>query len=144
GLLANGTANPSCTQTTQLSSDCQVGTADVTLSAPAGTLANNPVYLVPPRNPNEFAGFETVLPAAFPPGYTGASLRTTPTVGVDLTTTFQNTNQGPTPATVDSFSLTLNPTLKNGVPFTHLPTSCGTQTSTMTVTYYGGTAPSSA
>ena len=142
GLLANGTANPSCTQTTQLSAACQVGTADVTVSAPVGTLSNNPVYIVPPQHANEFAGFETVLPAPFPPGYTGASLRTTPTVGVDLTTTFQNTNQGPTPVTIDAFSLTLNPTL-NGVPFTHLPTSCSTATTTSSITYYGATPAAS-
>ena len=92
GIGANLNANPSCiTGTPQLTAACQVGTADVTLNS--GPVNGNPVYLIPPRNPNEFAGFETVLPATFPPSYTGASLRTTPTVGVDLTTTFQNTNQ---------------------------------------------------
>jgi hypothetical protein len=35
-------------------------------------------------------------------------------------------------------SLTLNPTL-NSVPFTALPTSCGTATSTATISYYGAT-----
>lgn len=135
GILANGTANPSCTSgAPQLTPACQVGTADVTLSS--GPANGNPVYLVAPRNPNEFAGFETVLPAPFPPGYTGASLRTTPTVGVDLTTTFQDTRK--LGVTVNGFSLTLNPTL-NGVPFTHLPTGCGTATSTTSIKYYGTT-----
>jgi hypothetical protein len=135
GIGANLNANPSCiTGSPQLTAACQVGTADVTLT-PGGTLTGNPVYLVPPRNANEFAGFETVLPSPFPPGYTGASLRTTPTVGVDLTTTFQNTS----PTNVTELVLTLNPTLNN-IPFTALPTSCGTATTTTKITYYNGTA----
>jgi hypothetical protein len=141
GIAANLNANQSCiTGSPQLTGTaCLVGTATVSYSV-AGTAqpdATGGVYLVPPQASSDFAGLETVItnPAGtFPNQYTGASLRTTPTVGVDLTTTFGTV---PAPLQITGFSNTLNPTLNN-IPFTALPTSCPpSTTSTMSVTYQG-------
>lgn len=139
GLAANLNANPSCiTGTPQLTGTaCQVGTA--TLTTTAGAAPGN-VFLVPPASgSSDFAGLETVFPPAsgLPNSYSGLSLRTAPTVGVNLTAGFPNVS----PGVVSELSLTLNPTL-NSVPFTALPTSCGVATSTAAITYYGGTTAS--
>ena len=134
GLAANLNANPSCiTGAQNLTSACQVGTA--TITANIGPINGN-VYLVPPASgTGDFAGLETVAPP-LPNAYSGLSLRTTPTVGVDVTTALPDVRgMG---LTVNGLSLTLNPTL-NSVPFTALPTSCGTATSTATISYYGAT-----
>jgi hypothetical protein len=136
GLAANLNANPSCISGAQnLTAACQVGTATLTTSV--APVPGN-VYLVPPASgSSDFAGLETVLPPAsgLANSYNGLSLRTTPTVGVNLTANFPN----PAPATINELSITLNSTLNN-VPFTALPTNCGTATSTATISYYGGTA----
>jgi hypothetical protein len=140
GIGANLNANPSCLsgapQVTGTS--CQVGTAAVSFSvggAPQPDATGN-VYLVPPAaGSNDFAGFQTVVPSVGISQYTGASLRTTPTVGVDLTTNF---SAPPAGVSITGVSLTLNSTL-NGVPFTFLPTSCGMATSTAAITYFGAT-----
>jgi len=137
GLAANLNANPSCiTGTPQLTGTaCQVGTATITIS---GTSTNGSVYLVPPASGSgDFAGLENVFPAPLGNSYSGLSLRTTPTVGVNLTAGFPNVS----PGVISELSLTLNPTL-NGVPFTALPTSCSVATSTAAITYYGGTTAS--
>jgi hypothetical protein len=130
GLLASLNANPSCiTGSPQLTtSACLVGTA--TVSSTAGSATGN-VYLVPPQSSTDFAGIDTVIPPAGPQ-YTGVSLRMSPTVGVNLTTTFPTPTAG---VQITGVSTTLNAQL-NGQPFTRLPTSCGPATTNMTVTYF--------
>ena len=140
GLGANLNANPSCiTGAQQLTAACQVGTATITTNAPAppfNSVSGN-VYLVPPASgSNDFAGLETV--SALGNSYSGLTLRTTPTVGVNVTSTFPDTRTISPGLVITGLSLTLNPTL-NGVPFTALPTSCGTATSTATIGYYDNT-----
>jgi hypothetical protein len=147
GILSNLNANPSCLAgAQQLTAACQVGTAALSYSVAgvAQPAATGNVYLVPPAaGSNNFGGLETVITSpgnTFPNQYTGATLRTTPTVGVDLATTF-----GTLPPTVQitGYSNTLNPTL-NSVPFTALPTSCAAATSTLNVSYQGATPAGSA
>jgi hypothetical protein len=141
GLAANLNANPSCiTGAQNPTSGCQVGTVTVTTNSsnPDFDSVSGAVYLVPPASGSgDFAGLESVA-SPFPNQYSGLSLRTTPTVGVDVTTNLIDT-RSTSGLAILGLSLTLNPTLNNA-PFTALPTSCATATSTTSITYYGGTA----
>ena len=142
GLAANLNANPTCiTGSQNLTAACQVGSATLTTNAPTppfNSVAGS-VYLVPPATGSgDFAGLETVFPAPLGSSYSGLSLRTAPTVGVNVTSNFPNAGSISPGLVITGLSLTLNPTL-NSVPFTALPTSCGTATSTATITYYGAT-----
>ena len=138
GLGANLNANPSCiTGAQQLTAACQVGTAKITTNAPGPPLdsVSGSVYLVPPASGSgDFAGLETVAPP-LQNQYSGLSLRTTPTVGVNVTTNLPDPGTISPGLVITSLSFTLNPTLNN-IPFTALPTSCGTATSTAAITYY--------
>jgi hypothetical protein len=139
GVAANLNANPSCiTGAQQLTLACQVGSSTITTNALAPTAGN--VYLVPPAaGSGDFAGLETALPMALGGNsYSGLSLRTTPSVGVDVTSTLPNPGSG---VVITGLSLTLNPTL-NSVPFTALPTSCSAAISSAAITYYSGTKAS--
>jgi hypothetical protein len=145
GLAANLNANPSCiTGAQQLTAVCQVGTTILSTNAPAPpfNVVNGNVYLVPPASGSgDFAGLETVFPAPLGSSYNGLSLRTTPTVGVNLTSNLPNTGLIAPGLAITELSLTLNSTL-NSVPFTALPTSCSVATSTAAITYYSGTTAS--
>ena len=136
GLAANLNANPSCiTGAQQLTPPARWEPRPSRQTRLPPVTGN--VYLVPaaadratsrvskPRCRRRWAGIRTAA----------LSLRTTPTVGVNLTTTFPNPGSG---VVITELSLTLNPTL-NGVPFTALPTSCGAAISTAAITYYSGT-----
>jgi hypothetical protein len=141
GLAANLNANPNCiTGSQSLTAACQVGSAILTTNSPAPPFnsVNGSVYLVPPASGSgDFAGLETVFPAPLGSSYSGLSLRTTPTVGVNVTSNFPNTGGISPGLVITGLSLTLNPTL-NSVPFTALPTSCSAATSTASITYYSG------
>ena len=134
GMLANLNANPGCLATEQTTPSCQIGTAAVNVAG-AGSFAGN-LYLVPPHG-SDAAGIAFVpgsgSPAALVTQYIGVSLNPNARGGLNLTTTFPNTS----PAQITSF--TTNFTTLNGQPFTRLPSSCSTATSSFTVTYYNGT-----
>ncbi|MBV9607565.1 MAG: hypothetical protein JO027_20790 [Solirubrobacterales bacterium] len=136
GMLGNLNANPSCLAATQLTPACQIGTASVsTTGGPVpGTL-----YLVPAApSSGDAAGIDLVTVSSPTPQYIGVSLNPSAPGGLNLTTTFPN----PAPARITSF--TANFTTLNGQEFTRLPSSCSAATSTMSATYYNGTAAGSA
>ncbi len=139
GVLGNLNANAACLAAQQLTAACQIGNA--TVSTNMVNVANNGLYLVPAQGADA-AGIEFVPAAGAPPAltnqYIGVSLNPAAPGGLNLTTTFPNITG------VQITGFTANFTTLNGQPFTRLPSSCGTATSTFTVTYYGATPASSA
>jgi hypothetical protein len=135
GMLGNLNANPSClVGSPQLTPSCQIGTETTQTNGGAvpGTL-----YLIPPQG-TDAAGIEAVAAVSSVPNqYTGVSLNPNAPGGLSFTTTFPAQ-----PAGVQITGFTASFTTLNGQPFTRLPSSCATATSTMNVTYAGGTSGS--
>jgi hypothetical protein len=134
GMLSNLNANPSCLAgSPQYTPACEIGTSTADLNiAPAPSITPVPgtMYLVPGHS-GDLAGIDNVTPNVTT--YIGVSLNPSTPGGLNLTAVYP---QSPG-VQVLGFTGTLNPTL-NGQPFTRLPSSCGTATTTMNVTYYGG------
>jgi hypothetical protein len=142
GMLGNLNANAHCLLSQQLTAACQIGTATAkTDIAGSGSFSGN-LYLVPAQATTDAAGIEFVPATGAPPALTNQYIGVSPNPnapgGLNLTTTFPN----PTPAHITGF--TANFTTLNGQPFTRLPSSCGTATNTVSVTYYNGTPTGSA
>ncbi|MBV9803909.1 MAG: hypothetical protein JO130_11985 [Solirubrobacterales bacterium] len=138
GVLANLNANPSClVGAPELTPSCGIGSASVTTN-PGGTAPGN-LYLVPPQSSTDAAGIDLVTTLSPTPQYIGVSLNPNTPGGLNLTTTFPDTS----PADITGFTADFSSAL-DGQPFTRLPSYCNDAVTTMSVTYYGATAPSSA
>ena len=134
GMLGNLNANASCLGSQQLTAVCQIGTAAINTNA-SPTPVSGTLYLVPGQS-GDAAGIDLVTALSPTPQYIGVSLNPAAPGGLNLTTTF------PSITGVQITGFTANFTNLNGQPFTRLPSSCATATSTFRVTYYGGTTGS--
>jgi hypothetical protein len=149
GLYANPTVTAPCANPAAASNGCTpVATGTVAASALGlvGVTAPANLYLVAPQG-SDLAGVELVVNAsalgigvATISAYGGASLRTSPDTGLDLTFNNLPESAGGIPLTINGLSLTLHGTVA-GKAFTRLPTGCGAATSSVSATYYSG-APS--
>jgi hypothetical protein len=146
GLLSSAAADPSCiTGTPQLTgSACKIGSGTVTATA---LLLPTPLpvtlYLVPPKaGSGDFAGVEVTFPLHSLPvvssldDYAGVKVTSTGTLTMAATLPDLRSLR----VYVTELKLTLNGT-QDGKPFTRMPTSCGTATSRLSVTYYASTKP---
>jgi hypothetical protein len=146
GVLASLAANPSCTQTTQYTSACQIGMGSASTSAGAGLTLT--AYLVPPPSGTDAAGIDLLT------GSPGAPGTQTTHVAVDLAQTASGnvasvlhldlSGLGPLGSVLTKMSLTVNGTL-GGKPFTRMPSNCNvTEHSSLTVQYANGPETSQA
>lgn len=148
GLLANPTVPTACSESQLQGNSCpstsQVGTGTVTGSYSLGSIsAPAKLYLVQPHSGEAGrVGMVATTPLGNVVAEGPVTVRTTPDVGANVT--FDNLPRqiGGFAVTVTGIKLTLSGTV-NGQPFTRNPTSCGTATTTMTVTAYSGSTTSS-
>lgn len=142
GLLAAPASVPQTCSPAQLAgSVCpaasEIGTSTATTSAGAATSL---VYLMPPPTANDVAGlgqtiYSGTAAVAYATGALDIAIIGGQPVGVMKWTNIPNTVAG-FQVQLNSQQLTIHGTSSNGLPFTRLPTSCGTATTTLKVDTY--------
>jgi hypothetical protein len=132
GVLAALSANPSCIQTRQITTACQIGSGSATLTglAPAPLKA----YLVPATDPaHDVAGVDLIAAVGNP---THAEIQLKQNSAGNVAAVLNVDFSGAPPGITGS-TLTVNQTL-NGKPFTRMPSNCNPGPSTLTIQYAGG------
>jgi hypothetical protein len=142
GLLAAPASVPqTCSLAQLMGSVCpaasEIGTSTATTSAGAATSV---VFLMPPPTGNDVAGLgQTIYSGSAPVAYATGALDIAMVggqpVGVIKWINVPNTVAGFS-VVLNSQQLTIHGTSSNGSPFTRLPTSCGTATTTLSVDTY--------
>ncbi len=139
GMLLNLGARPAClTGAIDPTPTCEIGTSSARLRV-VGTPArfSGKLYLIPPPGTGDIAGLLIDASPVYQP--IGIALRREPTVGLNLD--FQVGNN-PSAAALN-YDLHVNETF-NDRPLVSVPTSCGSAISTLNVTYYRATPPTTA
>jgi hypothetical protein len=146
GVLASLAANPSCVQSVQHTSACQIGTGTATLET-VGTVGLT-AYLVPAQDPaTSVAGIDLVT--AGPPPIGGSTthaevqLKQNASGAVQSVLNVNFAGAGEAGMLITGSSLTVNSTL-GGQPFSRMPSNCSPGPSSLTVNYANGTSETTA